>query len=162
MAPETQATPRADVPELPDRVRIAVDALEEHKGDDTVVLDMRKVSGFTDYMVLCSGRNEPHVQALVKAIQEDLGKEGVKAGHVEGLGEARWVLVDYYDFIVHVFLPETRRFYQLERLWRDAPMLYQGADVEPPEASAGEASAEEGPVDDGPDGPGAGDEPSGR
>ncbi|MFW6198486.1 MAG: ribosome silencing factor [Acidobacteriota bacterium] len=131
MSPETQTSARAETPDLPEAVRDAVDALEEHKAEDLVVLDMRKISGFTDFMVVCSGRNEPHVDALVKAVQERLQRRDRRPGHVEGQGEATWVLVDYYDFIVHVFLPESRRFYRLERLWRDAPVLYQHGEARP-------------------------------
>ena len=109
--------------ELPEPVRKALHAIDEHKGTETVVLDMRGISGFTDFMVLSTGRSEPHVQALAGAVEEELRGCGSRAQHVEGKREGRWVLVDYIDLIVHVFTPEARQFYQLEKLWRDAPML---------------------------------------
>jgi ribosome-associated protein len=112
--------------ELPEHVRGALSALAEHKGQALVVLDMRGVSGFTDFMVLATGRSEPQVQALADAVEEKLLEMGEKPRHVEGRNEARWILLDYLDLIVHVFTPETRDFYQLEKLWRDAPMLEWG------------------------------------
>lgn len=112
--------------ELPEHVRGALSALEEHKGQSLVVLDMRAVSGFTDFMVLATGRSEPQVQALADAVEEKLREMGEKPRHVEGRSEAHWILLDYLDLIVHVFTPETRDFYQLEKLWRDAPMLEWG------------------------------------
>lgn len=128
--------------ELPAAVGWALEAIEEHKGQEAVVLDMRGVAGFTDYMVLCTGRSEPHVQALVDAVEERLLEEGRKAGHIEGRRDARWVLLDYFDLVVHVFTPEMRAFYQLERLWRDAPMLRWGG--EPEEADGEHATQEAG------------------
>ncbi len=109
--------------ELPGQVREALGAIDEHKGLATVVLDMREVSSFTDFMVLCNGRSEPHVRALADAVEDRLRDHDVKVAHVEGKREGHWVLLDYGDMVVHVFTPEMRSFYQLERLWRDAPML---------------------------------------
>lgn len=117
--------------ELPQHVREAIDAIDEHKGLATVALDMRSVSGFTDFMVLANGRSEPHVKALAEAVEERLRDNDVKVAHVEGKREGHWVLLDYGDLVVHVFTPEMRQFYQLERLWRDAPMIEFG---EPDEA----------------------------
>jgi len=117
--------------ELPQAVGEALAALDEHKGQDVVVLDMREVSGFTDFMVICSGRGELHVQALADAVHERLGA-GRGAAHIEGRAAASWVLLDYIDLVVHVFTPETRSFYQLEKLWRDAPMLeWERPEIEP-------------------------------
>lgn len=109
--------------ELPEQVSEALAALDEHKGEQLVVLDMRAISGFTDFMVISTGRSEPHVQALADAVVERLGERKIRAGHVEGRASASWVLLDFFDLVVHVFTPETRSFYQLEKLWRDAPML---------------------------------------
>ena len=147
MSGGTRPRPEADFAQLPPAVGQALAAIDEHKGQDAVVLDMREVSGFTDFMVLCSGRSQPHVQALVDAVQERLLLEGRKAGHVEGRGEARWVLLDYLDLIVHVFTPEARAFYQLERLWRDAPMLqWHGEEPGPAGEEPGPAGEEPGPA----------------
>lgn len=112
--------------ELPPHVRQAIAAIDEHKGLATVALDMRSVSGFTDFMVLANGRSEPHVKALADAVEERLREHDVKVAHVEGKREGHWVLLDYGDLVVHVFTPEMRDFYQLERLWRDAPMIEFG------------------------------------
>ena len=109
--------------ELPEIVSEAIAALVEHKGERPVVLGMRDVSAFTDYMVICSGRSERHVKALADAVREHLLERGYKTRHVEGLNEGKWVLLDYLELVVHVFTEQARDFYQLERLWRDAPML---------------------------------------
>lgn len=124
----TETSPVADdlQRQLPEHVRAALAALEEHKGDALVVLDMRGVSGFTDFMVLANGRSGTQVQALADAVEERLRDLGEKPRHVEGRKEANWVLLDYLDLVVHVFTTETRDFYQLEKLWRDAPMLEWG------------------------------------
>lgn len=122
------------VESLPPEVRDALDALEEHKGIEIVVLDMRKVSGFTDFMVLCTGRSEPHVRALADAVTDKLLERRVKPGHVEGKSAGHWILLDFMQLVVHVFTPETRSFYQLEKLWRDAPLLEWGV------SSGGDAS----------------------
>lgn len=108
---------------LPGHVQAALHALDEHKGTATVVLDMRGISGFTDFMILSTGGSERHAQALADAVEEDLRGSGTRPAHIEGRQQGRWVLLDYIDLIVHVFTPEAREFYQLERLWRDAPML---------------------------------------
>lgn len=122
-----EASPVADLKkELPAHVRGALGALEEHKGQALVVLDMRGLSGFTDFMVLGTGRSERQVQALADAVEERLRELGDKPRHVEGRNEAHWILLDYLDLVVHLFTPETRDFYQLEKLWRDAPMLEWG------------------------------------
>ena len=108
---------------LPPSVLAAIDAIQEHKGEALSVLDMRNISTFTNYLVICSGGVERHVQTIVDAVAERLAAIGVKPLHVEGYGSGRWVLIDCVDLVINVFTPETREFYQLERLWRDAPIL---------------------------------------
>ncbi len=108
---------------LPENLSQAVEAVEANKGTELLVLDLREVASFTDYLMICSGRGERHVQALVDAIVERLAAEKVKPLHTEGYKQSTWVLVDFVDFLVNVFTPETRDFYQLERVWRDAPVL---------------------------------------
>ncbi len=115
---------------MPPVVTAALAALDEHKAEHSVVLDMRQTASFTDYMIITGGRSERHVQALGDAVAERLRDQGVKPNHIEGRSEATWVLLDYIDLIVHVFTPATRDFYQLERLWRDAPLL-EWVSVEP-------------------------------
>jgi ribosome-associated protein len=106
---------------LDPRVRIALHAASEKKALDPVVLDLREVASFTDFFVIVSATNVRQVQAIADEIQEQLRKEsGARPARVEGYRSAEWVLLDYGDFIFHVFEEKSRRFYDLERLWRDA------------------------------------------
>ncbi len=109
--------------DLPADLTAAVAAIEDRKGEDPLVLDLREIASFTDYIIMCSGGSERHVQAIVDAVVEQLREQGVKALHIEGYEQASWVLVDYVDFLVNVFTRETRDFYQLDRVWRDAPVV---------------------------------------
>lgn len=90
------------------------------KANDVVMLDLARVSDATDYFLIASGSSDTHVRAIAEHVMEQLRKEGVRVHHVEGLTQGRWVLLDYIDFVVHVFHPTLRSFYQLERLWGDA------------------------------------------
>jgi ribosome-associated protein len=90
------------------------------KANDPVLLDLRRVSDATDYFLIASGTSDTHVRAIASHVMDELRKEGVRPHHVEGLEQGRWVLVDYVDFVVHVFHPAMRVYYQLERLWGDA------------------------------------------
>ena len=110
-------------PRLPAEVQRAVNAIEDLKGQSVVVLDLRGVNDATDFFVLASGTSEAHVRGIAESVMEKLGRSGLHAHHAEGLGGGRWVLLDFVDFVVHLFHPETRAFYQLERLWSDAPEL---------------------------------------
>jgi len=85
-----------------------------------VVLDVRDSTSFTDYFVICSGSNSRQIQAIADEIEQDLKKTGEYPSSVEGYANAEWVLVDYGDFVVHIFSEKTREYYDLERLWRDA------------------------------------------
>jgi ribosome-associated protein len=107
-------------PAVPDQVATAVRAAADKKADDLVVLDLRKAAGFTDYFVICTGQNARQIKAIADGVEEALAHGHVKPAHVEGYGHAEWVLLDYFDFVVHVFGAETRRFYGLERLWGSA------------------------------------------
>jgi ribosome-associated protein len=111
---------RGKATQLPDQIDRAVRAAEDKKVADLVVLDLRKASGFTDYFVIGSGANARQVRAIADAVVEALSGDGVKPAHIEGYDRAEWILLDYFDFIVHVFAPETRMFYALERLWGSA------------------------------------------
>lgn len=119
---ETAAERATDLAELPAGVRAVVEALEEHKGIEPLVLDLRGLASFADAMVICSGRAERHVQALADAVTDRLREEGNRPLHTEGYEQATWILIDFVDFLVNVFTPETRDYYQLDRLWRDAPV----------------------------------------
>src|SRR5207247_5898965 len=103
-------------------MRAATTALD-HKANDVVVLSLKGVSDMTDFFVIASGTSDTHVRSLGELIQQELKKEGAVAYHVEGTRQGRWVLLDYVDFVVHLFHPTLRNFYQLERLWSDAPVV---------------------------------------
>jgi ribosome-associated protein len=105
---------------LPKQIELAVRAAEDKKALDLTVLDLRKAAGFTDYFVLASGNNARQVRAIADAVIDALSAVGAKPAHVEGYDRSEWILLDYFDFIVHVFAPETRMFYGLERLWGNA------------------------------------------
>ncbi len=90
------------------------------KANDVVVLDLTSVTDMTDCFVIASGMSDTHVRAVAEHVLAELKKEGMTAHHIEGLQQGRWVLLDYVDFVVHIFHPALRSFYQLERLWSDA------------------------------------------
>jgi ribosome-associated protein len=115
----TQTDERATAT-LPDEVLRAARSTLERKALDVVALDLRGISSATDFFVICSGSSDIHVRAIAEHVIEELKKERIRPGHVEGLESGRWVLVDYIDFVVHVFHPSARDFYQLETLWGDA------------------------------------------
>jgi ribosome-associated protein len=100
---------------------IAVQAAQSKKAEDIVILNIGGESSFTDFFVICTGANSRQVQAIADAVEATLKSEGVRAIGVEGYSAAEWVLLDYGDWVLHVFSPESRRFYDLERLWRKAP-----------------------------------------
>jgi ribosome-associated protein len=104
-----------------------VDALEAHKAQDVVVLDLRGLSEATDYFVIATGTSDTHVRALAERVIEAMGTRGLRPHHVEGLTTGRWVLLDFVDLVVHLFHPTLRQFYQLERLWADAPAVSTGS-----------------------------------
>jgi ribosome-associated protein len=94
----------------------------DKKAAEIVELDLRGVVGYTDYFVICSGNTERQTKAIHDAIHEGMKKEhGILPRRVEGVAEARWILMDYLDVVVHVFTPDTRAYYRLEQLWGEAP-----------------------------------------
>jgi ribosome-associated protein len=99
--------------------QIAID----NKAQDVVLLDLRGVTDMTDFFIIASGTSDTHVRSIGEHVLEDMKKEGTPAHHVEGLERGRWVLLDFVDFVVHVFHPTLRNFYQLERLWADAEQV---------------------------------------
>lgn len=107
---------------LPEGVRFALNAMEDLKASEVVVLDLRGLYDATDWFVIASGTSDAHVRGIAESVIAKLGPRGFRPHHVEGLG-GRWVLLDFVDFVVHLFHPEARSFYQLERLWSDAPEL---------------------------------------
>jgi ribosome-associated protein len=96
----------------------AIEAALDKKAQDAVVLDLGEVCSFTDYFLLCTGTSTRHNQAIAEHIEETLKKDGVRPLHVEGRTEGEWILLDYVDFVVHIFSARAREFYDLERLWR--------------------------------------------
>jgi ribosome-associated protein len=120
---KTERRPRAARSErrragrIPKQIELAVRAAEDKKAQDITVLDLRNAHGFTDYFVICSGNNARQIHAIADSITEAIGAQ---PAHLEGYDRSEWVLIDYFDFIVHVFSPETRAFYGLERLWGTA------------------------------------------
>lgn len=120
------------------RIESALSAASDKKALDLVVLDLRPVATFTDYFVIASGTNVRQVQAIADEITERLKREGTRAERIEGYRTAEWVLVDYGDFIVHIFEEKARRFYDLERLWREGVRVPLPASLQ---AETGRSSA---------------------
>ncbi|HEU4829855.1 MAG TPA: ribosome silencing factor [Gemmatimonadales bacterium] len=112
---------------LPEGLRVALDAIEDLKAQQLVVLDLRGINDATDYFVIASGTSDAHVRGIAESVMEKMARRGFRTHHVEGVAGGRWVLLDFVDFVVHLFHPETRAFYQLERLWNDAPELLTGS-----------------------------------
>jgi ribosome-associated protein len=116
--PKTSPAPR-----LPPPLKLVIEAAAGKKAEQLVLLDLRKSSAFTDFFVICTGQNARQVQAIADAVKEALAAKGLKPSLVEGYDHGQWILIDYFDFIVHVFAPSTREFYGLERLWGDAKRI---------------------------------------
>ena len=98
-------------------------ALLDRKAIDLVILDVQDLSSFTDYFLICSGNSDRQVQAIASHVEEKLGQEGLRPFGTEGKNEGRWILLDYGEVVVHVFYHPVREFYDLERLWSEAPRL---------------------------------------
>src|SRR5688572_9524917 len=105
--------------DLPQDVARAIDLLLDRKAEDVSLLDFRQMRGATDFFLIATGRSDTHVTAIADHVIEELKKDGTRPFGVEGMRGGRWVLIDYVDFVVHVFHPAAREFYQLERLWGD-------------------------------------------
>ena len=131
---QLQSTPEPGEAELDERIRIALSAASEKKAINSVVLDLREIASFTDYFLITSGTNERQVQAISDEVVETLKKAGTAAARVEGYKSAEWILLDYGYFVVHVFDEKARKFYDLERLWRESRQ------VELPPELVGEAN----------------------
>ena len=114
---------------LDDRILTALHAADEKKARELVVLDLRGIATFTDYFVIASGSNRRQVQAIADEVSERLKQGGTRAARIEGYRTAEWVLLDYGDFVVHVFEDKARSFYDLERLWREGGRIDLPADL---------------------------------
>jgi ribosome-associated protein len=101
----------------------AARAADDKKANDILVLDMHGVTPITDYFIICSGNNDKQVARIQEAVEDRLRELGDKASRREGERYRRWILLDYIDLVVHIFLQEEREFYELERLWKDAPLV---------------------------------------
>ena len=120
---KTAAKRRTSPPRMPKAISTGLAAALDKKAGDVVIMDLRKASSFTDFFVLCTGQNMRQVKAIAETIETTLKKDGLKPSLVEGYNRAEWVLLDYFDFIFHVFTPSTREFYGLERLWGSAEKI---------------------------------------
>jgi ribosome-associated protein len=108
---------------LPKAVQAAIDAARDKKATGVVVLDLKKAGAFTDYFVICSATNPRQVQAIADAVEEELKVQKQRPSLVEGYARAEWILLDYFDFVVHVFSKHARDFYGLDRLWGSATRI---------------------------------------
>lgn len=122
-SPAAKSRAKKTPPRMPKAINAGIAAALDKKAGDVVIMDLRKASSFTDFFVLCTGQNMRQVKAIAEAIEVELKKDGLKPSLVEGYNRAEWVLLDYFDFIFHVFTPSTREFYGLERLWGSADRI---------------------------------------
>ena len=113
----------ADIEISKNMTKMAVEALEDRKGEDVHVIDISEISTLADYFIIASGTNINQVQALADNVQEVLGKADFDTKNVEGYESGKWILLDFGDIIVHVFDSENRLFYDLERIWRDGKLI---------------------------------------
>lgn len=126
------------------QVARAVKAIEGKKGEDIVILEMDKASGaFTDYFVVCSGTNPRQIQAIADDVEKQMADAGQRPNSVEGYTQAEWVLLDYVDFVLHIFSERARKFYDLERLWKSARKLSPADLAKKPAARKHAASRKE-------------------
>jgi ribosome-associated protein len=112
-----------------DRVLLCVNASLKRKAKDLIILNVKELSSFADYFIICSGTSDRQVQAIAESIQENLKENGILPLGVEGERIGKWVLMDYEDIIVHIFYEPIREFYDIERLWADAPRMEVGDEV---------------------------------
>ena len=132
--PRKRATKTGSPPKtgLSAELTAGIAAALDKKAEETVVLDLTKASAFTDFFVICTGTNRRQVQAIADGVQEAIARAGARPALVEGYERGEWILIDYFDFIFHVFMPATREFYGLERLWGDAEKIQVEASLHVP------------------------------
>jgi ribosome-associated protein len=126
--PHARSRPQTRTPKLNKSLTAAIAAALDKKALDVVVLDLTASPAFTDFFVICTGTNVRQVQAIADAVKHGLEADGTKPALVEGYPRGEWILIDYFDFIVHIFTPATRTFYDLERLWGDAKRIEVSAE----------------------------------
>jgi ribosome-associated protein len=123
-------------------IRAAVEAAQDKQAVDITVLNLSGAGAFAEYFLLCSGQSQPQIQAIGEAIEERLHREGRRVAHREGKSRAEWVLLDYGDFVVHIFSERARQYYDLERLWRSAERVtFPAPTAHPPSQSNAEGDA---------------------
>ena len=128
--------------ETKSEVAIAVRACQEKKAENITVLKLdEQSSGFTDYFVVCSGSNPRQVQAIADEVDKSLSAQGIEPKHMEGYNQAEWLLMDYVDFVVHIFSESARKFYDLERLWKTATRIDPAELLKPAKKAAKRTSA---------------------
>ena len=115
-----KATRTKAAPRLPKAISVAIEAAQDRKATGVVLLDLKKAEAFTDYFVICSASNPRQVQAIADAVEEALKGQKQRPSLVEGYARAEWILLDYFDFVIHVFSKHARDFYGLDRLWGSA------------------------------------------
>jgi len=134
-SPSKRTTTAAKAPAVPADVLEAVKAASSKKAEGLIVLDLRNAHGFTDYFVMATGANPRQIRAIADAVEDALRTRGVRPSHTEGYERTEWILLDYFDFVVHVFSAETRAFYGLERLWGSAVTIDANDLLEQPAAA---------------------------
>jgi ribosome-associated protein len=122
-APRAAKTAKPGTPKLPKAIQVAIEAAQDRKATGVVVLDLKKAGAFTDYFVMCSASNPRQVQAIADAVEQALKAQKQRPSLVEGYARAEWILLDYFDFVVHVFSKHARDFYGLDRLWGSATRI---------------------------------------
>ena len=103
--------------------RVAVDAVLEKKGENVIVLDLQGLTSFTDYFLICTGNSNRQLKSIAEEVERQMKLHGERPKHIEGYPAGDWILMDYVDFVVHIFTPSSRSYYELERLWGDAGRL---------------------------------------
>jgi ribosome-associated protein len=127
---------------LSTEIRLAVEAAQEKQADGLTVLKLPGTSAFAEYFLLCSGQSQPQLRAIGEAVEERLDRAGYRLAHREGkAGAAEWLLLDYGNFIVHIFSERARQYYDLERLWRNAERLDLGDSSRPQQPPPSESEA---------------------
>jgi ribosome-associated protein len=124
-------------------IRLAVEAAQDKQAVDITVLKLPGAGAFAEYFLLCSGQSQPQIKAISEAIEEKLEGQGVRLSHREGRAGAEWVLLDYTDFVVHIFSERARHYYDLERLWRTAERIDFPAPSQPPRGTRRESDVKD-------------------
>jgi ribosome-associated protein len=108
---------------MTDALKIAVNAADDKKAHDLVILDISKIASFANYFLLCTGDSSRQMQAIADEIEKKLKEDGLRPSHIEGYQNSEWILMDYMDLVVHIFSKNARVYYDLERLWRDGKKI---------------------------------------